>query len=113
MRNLLVLALVAAYVLFAFVANASFKRSALGEGWQEFLRWQVIGNIAGFCSVLALTFLLRYLPLHIAYAVTLGLAFVAVEVGAAALLFRETVTPIQWFGSGLIGVGIVAISLGK
>jgi multidrug transporter EmrE-like cation transporter len=113
MRNLLVVGLIAAYVFCAVVANVGFKKSAMSGGWQGFLQWQVVGNLAGFLSVLALTMLLRYLPLHTAYAVTLGLAFVAVEVGAAWFLFREAVTPIQWLGSGLIGAGIVVVSLGK
>ncbi|MBC7257480.1 MAG: hypothetical protein H5T66_15385, partial [Chloroflexi bacterium] len=73
------------------------------------LDWQVVGNLAGFLGVLSLTGLLRLVPLHVAYPLTVGLAVVGVQVVAAGALFRETISPAQWVGTGLIVLGILLI----
>ena len=62
--------LVAGNLLFNIIANASFKMSAINFNWRGFLAWQVVGNLAGFITVLMLTGLLRLVPLHVAYPVT-------------------------------------------
>lgn len=105
-------ALLAGNLLFNIVANASFKMSATSAGWRGFLAWQVIGNLAGFITVLTLTWLLRYLPLHVAYPVTAGLAVIGVQVAAAHWLFGEVISPGQWLGTLLLVVGIVLVSRG-
>ncbi len=104
-----VVALVGANLLFNIVAGASFKLSAESPNWRGFLIWQVIGNLAGLITVLALTGLLRYISLHIAYPVTTGLAVLGVQVVAARLLFHETIGPAQWLGTLFIVVGILLI----
>ena len=63
-------------------------------------------------TVLTLTWLLRYLPLHVAYPVTAGLAVIGVQVAAARWLFDEAVSPTQWLGTLLVVTGIVLISRG-
>jgi multidrug transporter EmrE-like cation transporter len=103
--------LLLANLLFTIAANASFRVSALSPDWRGFLFWQVIGNLAGLITVLTLTGLLRYAPLHVAFAVTTGLAVLGVQVGAAHLLFHEAITPIQWAGTVLIVVGILLVGL--
>jgi multidrug transporter EmrE-like cation transporter len=105
----IILALGSANLLFNIVANASFKVSAFSPNWRGFLTWQVVGNLAGFITVLTLTGLLRYIPLHVAYTVTTGLAVLGVEIVAASVLFRETITPGQWLGAVLVVIGIVLI----
>jgi multidrug transporter EmrE-like cation transporter len=94
---------------FNVIANASFKLSALGGSWQSFLGWQVAGNLAGFITVITLTWLLRYHPLHLVFPVTTGLAVVGVQVLAAARLFHEPIGPRQWLGTLLIVLGIFFI----
>lgn len=96
-------------LLFNIVAGASFKLSATSPNWRGFLLWQVIGNLAGFITVLTLTGLLRHVPLHVAYPVTTSLAVLGVQIGAAALLFHETITPAQWLGALLVVAGILFI----
>jgi len=113
MRNLVIISLVLAYLVMAVVANVSFKRSAGSSDWRGFLQWQVVGNVAGFCSVLSLTGLLRYIPLHLAYTFTMGLGFVAVQVFGARLIFHEAITTGQWMGTALIAGGIVLVSLSR
>lgn len=53
--------------------------------------------------------LLRYVPMHIAYPVTMGLALIGVQVFAAWLFFRESIGLLQWVGTGLVIAGIVLI----
>jgi multidrug transporter EmrE-like cation transporter len=103
------LALVLGNLVFNIAANASFKVSALSANWRGFLTWQVVGNLAGFITVLTLTGLLRYIPLHTAFTVTTGLAVLGVQVGAAALLFREEISLADWIGTALIVLGILLV----
>jgi multidrug transporter EmrE-like cation transporter len=103
------LALVLGNLLFNIVANAAFKVSALSPNWRGFLTWQVVGNLAGFITVLTLTGLLRYIPLHTAFTVTTGLAVIGVQIAAAAWLFREPISRADWMGAILIVLGIALV----
>jgi undecaprenyl phosphate-alpha-L-ara4N flippase subunit ArnE len=103
-------ALVAVNVIFNIVASSGFKMSAESTNWRSFLGWQVVGNFSGLVTVIALTLLLRLTSLHVAYPVTTGLSVVGVQVVAAALLFREAISPIQWLGTLLVVGGIVLIT---
>ena len=96
-------------LLFNIVANAAFKVSALSPNWRGFLTWQVVGNLAGFITVLTLTGLLRYVPLHTAFTVTTGLAVIGVQIAAAAWLFREPISRADWVGAILIVLGIALV----
>jgi multidrug transporter EmrE-like cation transporter len=97
-------------LLFNVVANAGFRVSALSSTPRSFLLWQVVGNVAGFATALTLTGLLHFLPLHVAFPVSTGLAVVGVQVLGAAWLFRESVSPVQWLGTVLIAAGIVLVA---
>jgi multidrug transporter EmrE-like cation transporter len=110
MINWRVIALFAAHALSTAFAGAGFKLSAASSDTRGFLFWQVLGNLAGFCSVLALTGLLRFFPLHVAYPVSQGVAIMAVNLISARLIFRETITTQQWMGAALIIGGIVLIT---
>ena len=110
MKELRLAALFLGHLAFTTLASVGFKLSSASSGWRSFLLWQIVGNLAGFVGVLALTGLLRFIPLHVAYPVTQGLAVVGVQVVAARLLFRETVQPLQWMGTALVIAGIVLIS---
>ena len=103
-------ALFLGHLAFTTLASVGFKLSSASSGWRGFLLWQIAGNLAGFAGVLALTGLLRLIPLHVAYPVTQGLALIGVQVVAARLLFREAIQPLQWVGTGLVVAGIVLIS---
>jgi multidrug transporter EmrE-like cation transporter len=102
--------LIGGNLLFNVVANVSFKLSAFSPAWRGFLGWQIVGNLAGFITVLTLTALLRFMPLHLAYPVTTGLAVLGVQVAAAGLIFHEPVSSTQWLGVLLIIVGVVLVS---
>jgi multidrug transporter EmrE-like cation transporter len=103
------LVLFSANLLFNVIANASFKFSVTNPTWRSFLTWQVIGNIAGFITVLTLTGLLRFIPLHVAFPVTTGMTVIGVQVLAARLLFHEQISPAQWLGTFLVVIGIMLI----
>ncbi len=96
-------------LIFNIVGNAGFKLSALAPNWKALVGWQVVGNLAGFVTVLTLTGLLRYLPLHVAQPMTQGLAIIGVQIVAARLFFHESISPTQWIGMLLIVVGMVLI----
>ena len=113
MKTALILALVLLNLLCVLLSHVSFKWSAMSSEWRGFLRWQVVGNVAGFVSVLSLTALLRFIPLHLANAVTIGLGFVLVQVIGARLIFHEAISRTGWVGAGLVAAGIVLISLGR
>lgn len=53
-----------------------------------------------------MTWLLRFVPLHVAYPVTAGLAVIGVQVLAARVLFAEPISSPQWLGTLLVVVGI-------
>jgi multidrug transporter EmrE-like cation transporter len=105
----LTLLLFGANLVFNVIANSSFKASAGSSSWRGFLLWQVIGNLAGFVTVLTLTAILRSVPLRVAFPVTVGLAVIGVQVVGARLLFHEPVSTSQWVGTLLIVAGIMLI----
>ncbi len=109
----LILALIVVNLFCILSSNVSFKWSTMSNDWKGFLRWQILGNIAGFISVLSLTALLRFISLHHANAITVGLGFVLVQVIGARLIFHESVSKAGWTGAGLIAAGIVLVSLGQ
>ena len=96
-------------MVFNILGNASFKLSALAANWKGLLGWQVAGNLAGFITVLTLTGLLRYLPLHVAQPMVQGLAIMGVQILAARLFFHEAISPTQWLGMAVIIAGIMLI----
>ena len=106
----LIVILVLANLLFNILANAAFRVSAFAESWRSFLVWQVIGNLAGFITVLTLTWLLRYMPLSVAFPLTTGLTVIGVQVIAAAALFHEPIAARQWAGTVAIVIGILLVS---
>lgn len=113
MNRLVVLALVALNLSFVVTSNISFKLSALSPGWPGFLKWQVVGNVAGFLGVLSLTGVLRYLPLHVGYGLNAGLGLILVELVGARWILREEITPTQWLGVVLAALGVSLIAWGR
>ena len=97
-------------LLFNVVANGSFKISAERHNLRGFVTWQVIGNLAGFITVITLTGLLRFIPLHVAFPVTTGLAVIGVQLIAGKLFFGEEISIERWLGTILVVIGIALIS---
>lgn len=113
MRTLTIGGLTLANLVFTMVSNSGLKLSAASRGWQGFLWWQIVGNLSGFLGVLAFTFLLRFISLHLAYALTAGLGFLCVQIIAARFIFQEPISMVQWLGTLLTAAGIIIISWGK
>lgn len=104
------LTLVVGNMIFNVVANVCFKYSVHStRGW-EFLAWQVAGNLAGLVTVITLTWLLKYLPLHVAFPLTTGLAVIGVHVLGGMLFFKESISFTQWLGTLVIIVGILLVT---
>jgi multidrug transporter EmrE-like cation transporter len=108
--NVLVIGFILTNLLFNIIANASFKVSAESSSWRSFLTWQVIGNLAGFITVLTLTALLRYIPLSVAFPITTGLMVIGVQVVGGWLLFGEAISIQRWIGTVLVIAGIVFLT---
>jgi multidrug transporter EmrE-like cation transporter len=73
------------------------------------MAWQVVGNVAGFISVLTITGLLRFLPLSVVFPVSTGLAIIGIQIVAAQFLFHENISSTQWAGTLLVVAGIALI----
>ena len=106
----LVLVLLIGNLAFNIISNLCFKYSAVASNFRNFMVWQVVGNLAGFITVISLTWMLRYMPLHVAFPLTTGLAVIGVNVVSGMLFYNETVSTIQWLGTLLIIGGIVLLS---
>ncbi|MCX7623998.1 MAG: hypothetical protein RMK01_08475 [Thermomicrobium sp.] len=104
-----VVAGIATHLAFNVVAAVAFRLSALSTTWPAFLAWQVVGNLAGFVTVLALTVLLRFVPLSLAYPITTGLSVIGVQVIAARVILHEPLPPQVWVGTALIVIGILLV----
>lgn len=111
--NILILALVIANLLFNIVANACFKLSAGSGSIRGFIAWQVVGNLSGFITVITLTAMLRFLPLHVAFPVTTGLAVIGVQMISGSLFFGESVSSNDWLGAFLVVIGIIFLTKGE
>lgn len=111
--NALLLALTLANLLFNIIANGSFKISAGSSSLRGFLTWQVVGNLAGFITVLTLTGMLRYVPLHVAFPLTTGLAVIGVQMVSGRLFFGEQVSSLDWLGTILVVAGILFLTRGE
>ncbi len=112
-KHIAVPALGLLYVACVVASNVGFKLSAGSQNWRGFLAWQVMGNLAGFLGVISFTLLLKFIPLYLAYGIFMGLGFVAVQVVAARLIFKEPIRSVQWIGVTLILLGIFLIALGR
>ncbi|HEY9152066.1 MAG TPA: hypothetical protein VIN60_04205 [Anaerolineales bacterium] len=91
---------------FNVLANAAFRVSALSDSWRGLVTWQVVGNLAGFITVITLTWMLKYMPLSVAFPLTTGLTVLGVQMVAASWIFKEPVSERQWLGTLAIVVGI-------
>ena len=109
-QNILIFFLLVINLAFNVVSNAGFKLSAESASLRGFLTWQVIGNLAGFITVLTLTGLLHYIPLHIAFPVTTGLAVIGVQMVAGRWFFGEAISSERWFGTILVAIGIIFLT---
>jgi multidrug transporter EmrE-like cation transporter len=112
-RSFLVLSLIVLNLGFVVVSNVSFKFSASSVGWQGLLKWQLVGNIAGFLSVITLTGMLRYMPLSLGYALSAGVGFVLVELVGARAILHEEIGLLQWIGIWITALGVFLIACGK
>jgi multidrug transporter EmrE-like cation transporter len=107
--SVIVIGMIVLNLVFNVISNASFKLSALAPTWRGILLWQVVGNFTGLVTVIALTILLRHMPLSIAFPVTTGLAVLGVQIFASKWYFHEPTSSVQWMGALLIVAGIFLV----
>jgi len=106
---IIILGLIVINLLFNIIANVGFKLSTGTSNFRGFLFWQVIGNLAGFITVLTLTGLLKYIPMHIVMPVTMGLTVIGVQIFGSKMMFDEPISLSQWLGTLLVALGIMLI----
>ncbi len=104
--SLLVFWLIVVNLAFNVLSNASFRVSALSATWRGLLIWQIVGNLAGLVTVITLTWLLKYMPLSIAFPLTTGLTVLGVQMVAASWIFHEPISERQWLGTLAVVIGI-------
>ncbi len=102
----MILVLIIVNLAFNILANASFRLSAMSGNWRGMLSWQVVGNLAGLVTVVTLTWLLKYMPLSIAFPLTTGLTVLGVQMVAASWIFNEPISQRQWAGTLAVVLGI-------
>ena len=102
----LVFSLIIVNLAFNVLANAAFRVSAMGSTWRSILTWQVVGNLAGLVTVITLTWLLRHMPLSVAFPLTTGLTVLCVQLVSASWIFKESISERQWLGALAIVLGI-------
>ena len=68
--SMLVFWLIVINLGFNVLSNAAFRVSATSPNWRGLLIWQVVGNLAGFVTVITLTWMLKYMPLSVAFPLT-------------------------------------------
>ena len=113
MKSVLTVMLVLVNLAAILSSNVGLKLSAAAPGWRGFLAWQVFGNLTGFLGVLSFTALMRFVPLNVGFGITAGLGFVLVQVVGARVFFQESISSLQWLGSGLVVVGVGLIAFGQ
>ena len=104
--SMLVFWLIVVNLGFNVLSNAAFRVSAMSDSMRGLIAWQVVGNLAGFVTVITLTWMLKYMPLSIAFPLTTGLTVLGVQMVAASWIFKEPVSEKQWLGTLAIAIGI-------
>jgi multidrug transporter EmrE-like cation transporter len=104
--SLLVFWLIVVNLAFNVLSNAAFRVSAMSDTWRGLIIWQIVGNLAGFITVITLTWLLKYMPLSIAFPLTTGLTVLGVQMIAASWIFHEPISEKQWLGTLAVVIGI-------
>jgi multidrug transporter EmrE-like cation transporter len=103
-------AIVIGNMAFNILSNVCFKYSTISTTLSRFLSWQVVGNLAGFVTVITLTWLLRFIPLHVAFPLTTGLAVIGVNIIGSMIFFKEPISITHWLGTLLIILGIILVT---
>lgn len=93
-------------------SQIGFKYASGASGLKSTLLWFLGAGVAGTVSMLLYTFILRYIPLHVGYAILFGLGFVVVQVVAARLILKESVSVLQWIGGAVVVAGILMVAFG-
>lgn len=93
-------------------ASTDSDTASLNKIKFKILLWFVFAGVTGTVSMLLYTLLLRYIPLHVGYALLYGLGFVLIQVVAAKFILKEPVSIVQWLGGAVMVAGIMMIAFG-
>jgi len=104
--------LLACYCVSVTAANVLLNLSAHAATTRLFLLFQAAGNLAGLGGVLAYTWLMRRMPLHVAFPLTRGVGVLGVQLVGALLVFHESFTLKEAAGAAVVAAGIILVGLG-
>lgn len=93
-------------------SQIGFKYAAGAGSMKSTILWFLGAGVAGTVSMVLYTVFLKYVPLHVGYALLFGLGFVVVQVVAARFILKEQVSMLQWIGAAVVVAGIVLIAVG-
>ena len=97
------------YCGFVTGANLLLKLSADAHGVWLFLAFQAAGNLAGLGGVLVYTWLMRRVPLHVAFPLTRGAGVLGVQLVGSVLVFHEVFSPRELIGAIVVAAGIILV----
>jgi drug/metabolite transporter (DMT)-like permease len=106
----LVVGIVLANQFFNVGSTAFFAASAHADRFRMFVLLQIVGGFFGLGVQLSYAGLVRYWSLPAANVVGIGLAFVAVQLFTAYLIFHESFHLPQWIGTGFVFLGIILVA---
>jgi len=104
---------IAVVALVALAASQiGFKYASGAQNFKTTILWFLAAGVAGTISMVLYTILLRFVPLSVGYAVLFGLGFVLIQVVAAKLILKESISLVQWLGGAVMVAGILMIAFG-
>jgi drug/metabolite transporter (DMT)-like permease len=108
-QRLLGFAALGAVIVASSVANVLMKLGARVEAPERLLfgmvAWQTLLGIASFgCGAIFYAWALKFIDVHVAQSV-IAVQYIVIILLAAAFL-GENVPPMQWWGMGLIAIGL-------
>lgn len=91
------------------IAQILFKYGSLSE--RNWLIGFIGGNLFGFSSIWLLMLLYKNINVNVALGLAGGGAFLLSQI-VLAVLFRTSLTPVQWMSVVLITIGMIGLCLG-
>jgi multidrug transporter EmrE-like cation transporter len=99
-------------VLFSIASTSAaiqFKLSSASAGGKALWHF-ILGNLIGVLGPVTLTLALRRGHPNLVYARCYGCAFTLLQI-VSWRLFQQPLSPLQWTGAALVGVGILLLQI--
>lgn len=101
--------LVALFSIASTSAAIQFKLASASAG-RKALWYFILGNVIGVLGPITLTLALRRGNPNLVYALCYGCAFALLQI-VSWRVFQQPLSPLQWTGVALVGVGILLLQI--